>query len=126
MVTDMVSRARLEWQQELFQLRERLLTVCPPFAEDENPFDPGRITAAFTAAAELLEVDLDILKILYKQFDRTVLLHLDEVYAPANQRMKDAGLLPNLTPLSRRAVKSRAQRRANRRRAARHTAADRR
>ena len=104
-VTDMVSRARLEWQQELFQLRERLLTVCPPFAEDANPFDPGRIAAAFTAAAEVFEVDLDILKILYKQFDRTVLLHLDEVYAPANQRMKDAGLLPNLTPLSRRNVK---------------------
>ncbi len=32
LVTDMVSRARLEWQQELFQLRERLLSVCPPFA----------------------------------------------------------------------------------------------
>jgi hypothetical protein len=105
LVTDMVSRARLEWQQELFQLRERLLTLCPPFAEDENPMDPGRFTAAFTAAAEVFDVDLDILKILYKQFDRAVLLHLDEVYTPANQRMKDAGLLPNLTPLSRRAVK---------------------
>ena len=57
------------------------------------------------AAADVFEVDLDILKILYKQFDRTVLLHLDEVYAPANQRLKEAGLLPNLTPLSRRAVK---------------------
>jgi hypothetical protein len=105
LVTDMVSRARLEWQQELFQLRERLLTICPPFAEDQNPFDPGRLTAAFTAATEVFSVDLDIMKILYKQFDRTVLLHLDEVYAPANQRLKEAGLLPNLTPLSRRAVK---------------------
>jgi len=105
LVTDMVSRARLEWQQELFQLRERLLTVCPPFADDENPFDPGRLTAAFTEAANAFEVELDILKILYKQFDRTVLLHLDEVYAPANQRLKDAGLLPNLTPLARRGAK---------------------
>ncbi|MBK9468323.1 MAG: DUF1631 family protein [Gammaproteobacteria bacterium] len=50
----------------------------------------------------MLEVELDILKILYKQFDRTVLLHLDEVYAPANQRLIEARLLPNLTPLSRR------------------------
>lgn len=102
LVTDMVSRARMEWQQELFQLRERLLMVCPPFAEEESPLDPGRITAAFTAAAGVLEVELDILKILYKQFDRAVLLHLDEVYTPANQRLIEARLLPNLTPLSRR------------------------
>jgi len=108
LVTDMVSRARLEWQQELFQLRERLLSVCPPFAEDENPFDPGRLTAAFTEAASAFEVELDILKILYKQFDRTVLLHLDEIYAPANQRLKDAGLLPNLTPLARRGARKQA------------------
>jgi len=107
-VTDMVSKARIEWQQELFQLRERMLQICPPFEEHDSPFDPGRIAAAFARAADAVDVELKILKSLYRQFDRTVLHNIDELYDQANQHLVAAGVLPQLTPLSRRRIKKEA------------------
>jgi hypothetical protein len=105
LVTDMVSRARTVWQQELFQLHERLQVICAPFPDEQDPFDPGRITAAFAAAAENFAVGLDIHQIIYRQFERSVLRNLDDIYERANQRLIDAGVLPELSPLSKRKVK---------------------
>jgi len=106
LVTDMVSKARLEWQQELFQLHERMLGISPiSFEESQNPFDPAQIAVAFVRACDAIEVELPALKLLYKQFDRHVLRNLDEIYLPANQTLLDAGILSNLNPLKRRKTK---------------------
>jgi len=105
LLTDMVSRARQQCQQELFQLHERLLTLCPPFPEEQSPFDPGRIGAAFNGALGVFSVAIEIQKVLFRQFDRAVLQNLDELYERANQRLVAANVLPDLSPLSRRKVK---------------------
>ncbi|MBK6279559.1 MAG: DUF1631 family protein [Gammaproteobacteria bacterium] len=86
----------------------RLLSVCPPSRKTRTPSIRVASPRHSRRRRSAFEVELDILKILYKQFDRTVLLHLDEIYAPANQRLKDAGLLPSLTPLARRGARKQA------------------
>ena len=106
LVTDMVSNARLDFQAELYQLHERMLQITPKrFELHANPFDPGQVTAAFVSACERADIELKILKLLYKQFDRDVLRLIADLYHRANQVLIDAHILPNLSPLSPRKAK---------------------
>lgn len=107
--TDMVARARGEWQDELFEIRERLLVIGKPFAENAGPFDPGTLSDAFITATKALEVDVDILTVLLRQFDRRLLMHLDELLDPVNEHLTGAGVLPDMNPLKRRTRKKAAR-----------------
>lgn len=106
LVTDMVSKARLEWQQELFQLNERLRAIMPrPFEDPDSPLDPRQIASAFATSGETLDLDLKVVKLLYRQFDRMVMRELEDLYHDANQLLIEAGVLPRLSPLARRRIK---------------------
>ncbi len=105
-VTDMVSRSRIEWKAELYQLTERFDRLTKKKVDaDTNPLDPAQIADAFVVASRALDVDLKIMVLVFKQFDRSVLQALDEVLYRSNQLMIENGVLPNLTALSRRNVK---------------------
>ena len=100
-VIDMVSKARLEWQEELFQLKERIQCLAGRSLEDrEIPIDPERIARVFIKACNLVHGEFRLLKLLYKQFDRHVMRKLDDLYAQSNQLLLDGGVLPDLKPLS--------------------------
>jgi hypothetical protein len=100
-VIDMVSNARQEWQDELFQLKERIQSLAGRRLEDrEMPIDPERIARAFINACNLIQADIKILKLLYKQFDRHVMRKLDDLYALSNQLLVEGEVLPDLKPLS--------------------------
>ena len=105
-IIDMVSKARMEWQEELFQLQERIQSIASQsFAEREMPLDPERIARAFIESCNLIQADIKILKLLYKQFDRHVMRQLEELYASANQLLIDDGVLPDLKPLASQSLK---------------------
>jgi len=97
-VTNMVSRVKARCAQPLFALEQRLalLNNGQKLGEDINPFGPQMIAQAFRGALTPCPFPLQIKIILYTLFDTHVMQSLDNIYAALNQRLIDAGILPNL------------------------------
>jgi hypothetical protein len=97
-VTNMVSRVKARCTQPLFALEQRLalLNNGQKIGEDSNPFGPQAIAQAFRDALAPCPFPLQIKTILYMLFDRHVMQSLDSLYGALNQRLIDAGVLPNL------------------------------
>ncbi|MGN0925191.1 DUF1631 domain-containing protein [Ectopseudomonas mendocina] len=98
LVTNMVSRVKARCTQPLFALDQRLalLNNGQKLGEDSNPFGPQAIAQAFRDALAPCPFPLQIKTILYMLFDRHVMQSLDSLYGALNQRLIDAGVLPNL------------------------------
>ncbi|WP_044872159.1 DUF1631 domain-containing protein [Pseudomonas sp. LFM046] len=98
LVTNMVSRVRSRCMQSLFALDQRLavLNGGRKLSDDENPFGPQAVALAFREALEPCPFPMRIKTILYTLFDRHVMQALDGVYEALNQRLVQAGVLPNL------------------------------
>ncbi|NMY53254.1 DUF1631 domain-containing protein [Pseudomonas sp. WS 5011] len=97
-VTNMVSRVKARCAQSLFALEQRLalLNNGQKLGEDINPFGPQMIAQAFRDALTPCPFPLRIKVILYTLFDTHVMQSLDSIYTALNQRLIDAGVLPNL------------------------------
>lgn len=97
-VTNMVSRVKARSTQALFALEQRLalLNNGQKLGEDSNPFGPQAIAQAFREALAPCPFPLQIKTILYMLFDRHVMQSLEGLYGALNQRLIEAGILPNL------------------------------
>ncbi|MFP6850606.1 MAG: DUF1631 domain-containing protein [Pseudomonas sp.] len=97
-VTNMVSRVKARCAQPLFALEQRLalLNNGQKLGEDLNPFGPQMIAQAFRDALAPCPFPLRIKVILYTLFDTHVMQGLDSIYSALNQRLIEAGVLPNL------------------------------
>ena len=97
-VTNMVSRVKARCAQPLFALEQRLalLNNGQKLGEDSNPFGPQMIAQAFRDALAPCPFPLRIKVILYTLFDTHVMQSLDNIYSALNQRLIEAGVLPNL------------------------------
>lgn len=97
-VINMVSRVKARCAQPLFALEQRLalLNNGQKLGEDINPFGPQMIAQGFRDALTPCPFPLRIKLILYTLFDTHVMQSLDSLYAALNQRLIDAGVLPNL------------------------------
>lgn len=97
-VTNMVSRVKARCAQPLFALEQRLalLNNGQKLGEDSNPFGPQMIAQAFRDALAPCPFPLRIKVILYTLFDTHVMQSLDSLYSALNQRLIEAGVLPNL------------------------------
>ena len=97
-VTNMVSRVKARCAEPLFALEQRLavLNNGHKLGEDSNPFGPRAIAQAFREALAPTPFPAQIKTILYMLFDRHVMQSLDRLYEAMNQRLIDAGVLPNL------------------------------
>lgn len=97
-VTNMVNRVKARCTEPLFALDQRLalLNNGQKLGEDSNPFGPQAIAQAFRDALAPCPFPLQIKTILYMLFDRHVMQSLDSLYGALNQRLIDAGVLPNL------------------------------
>ncbi|MGY4533766.1 hypothetical protein ACVW0Y_002899 [Pseudomonas sp. TE3786] len=97
-VTNMVSRVKARCAEPLFALEQRLavLNNGQKLGEDSNPFGPRAIAQAFREALAPTPFPPQIKTILYMLFDRHVMQSLDRLYEAMNQRLIDAGVLPNL------------------------------
>ncbi|MDD0844535.1 DUF1631 domain-containing protein [Pseudomonas sp. Gutcm_11s] len=97
-ITNMVSKVRARSAQTLFLLEQRLalLNNGQKLVEDTNPFGPQALAEAFREALTPHPLPLRIKVILYMLFDRHVMQGLDTLYEMLNQRLINAGILPNL------------------------------
>jgi hypothetical protein len=97
-VTNMVSKVKARSTRSLFALEQRLalLNNGQKLLEDANPFGPQALAEAFREALQPHPLPLRIKIILYMLFDRHVMQGLDTLYEMLNQRLINAGILPNL------------------------------
>lgn len=104
-VTNMVSRVKARSTRTLFALEQRLalLNNGQKLIEDANPFGPQALAEAFRQALAPHPLPLRIKLILYTLFDRHVMQGLDTLYEMLNQRLINAGILPNLKFTAQRA-----------------------
>ncbi|MFT5782444.1 MAG: hypothetical protein ACI9EB_001834 [Pseudomonas sp.] len=98
LVTNMSSRVKARCAQSLFALDQRLalLNNGHKIDEDNNPFGPQAIAQTFRDALATMPFALRIKTILYMLFDQHMMQNLDSLYEALNQRLIDAGVLPNL------------------------------
>ena len=108
-VTNMVSRVKARSTRTLFALEQRLalLNNGQKLLEDANPFGPQALAEAFRLALAPHPLPLRIKLILYTLFDRHVMQGLDTLYEMLNQRLINAGILPNLKFTAQRAPSTR-------------------
>jgi hypothetical protein len=95
-ISNMISRARPQFEDELLAVTERLKLVLKrdSLKADENPLDPQAICHCFHIASELLETDIQVKLIFYKLFERYVINNLGPFYREVNQFLIDKGVLP--------------------------------
>lgn len=97
-VTNMVSKVKARNTGQLFALEQRLalLNNGQKLGEETNPFGPQALADAFHDALAPHPLPLRIKVILYMLFERHVMQGLDTLYEMLNQRLINAGILPNL------------------------------
>ena len=105
LVTNMASRVKARCAQSLFALEQRLalLNNGKKLSEDSNPFGPLAIAQTFRDALTPTPFALRIKTILYMLFDQHMMQNLDSLYEALNQRLIEAGVLPNLKYSAQRA-----------------------
>ncbi|KAF1071851.1 MAG: hypothetical protein GAK45_00388 [Pseudomonas citronellolis] len=98
LVTNMVNQVKAHSAQALFALDQRLalLNHGSKLGEDSNPFGPQAVAQAYHGILQGSSFPLRIKTILYVLFDQQVMRHLAPMYDQLNQRLTDAGILPNL------------------------------
>ena len=103
-ITSMVGRARCEYPTTLLQINTRLSEFLKPIkvGEDNNPLDPEQIVKHFINACDHFEMGLQSRLIFFKQFDRLVLRHYEQILLDTNQILLTAGILPDLRAIIRR------------------------
>ncbi|UCJ16969.1 DUF1631 domain-containing protein [Pseudomonas sp. MM211] len=103
-VTNMASRVQARCAQALFALEQRLalLNNGQPLPEGSNPLAPKTIAQAFLTALGPCGLPLRIKLVLYSLFDKQLMHELDKLYDALNQRLINAGVLPNLKYTSTR------------------------
>ncbi|PAV47636.1 thymidine phosphorylase [Pseudomonas sp. HAR-UPW-AIA-41] len=97
-VTNMTSRVNARCAQPLFGLEQRLALLNNGLKprEEDNPFGPRLIAQAFRESLKNSPFPLSIRLTLYQLFDQYLMSSLDSLFAELNQKLIEAGLLPNL------------------------------
>ncbi len=95
-IDNMISKARPNFEDDLFALTERLkLVLCrKQIDEAVNPFDPKAICDSFHKASDLLDTGIQVKLILYKLFDKFVVNSLGNFYKELNKLFEKKGILP--------------------------------
>jgi hypothetical protein len=95
-ISNMIKRARPQFEDELFAITERLKLVLKrdSLEADDNPLDPQAICDCFHHASELLDTDIQVKLIFYKLFERYVINNLGHFYREVNQQFVEKGVLP--------------------------------
>ncbi|MEM9532342.1 MAG: DUF1631 domain-containing protein [Pseudomonadota bacterium] len=99
-LSEMVAKGENRLSRPLYALNQRLgaaLRITPP--DDElNPLGPAAICRSLREAAPAFEVELPVLLVIYKLFDKHVLEPLEPLYQEINDALATSGVLPQLTP----------------------------
>jgi len=103
-IRKMAFEGRNLYFKQLYELRHRmaLLRKGKKIEEKELPGGPTHIISSFYSAVSMLDLDRAIQVTLYKLFDKHVVSGLGATYDHYNNLLIDAGLFPNLKPISTR------------------------
>ena len=95
-ISNMISRARPRFEDDLFAIGERLKLVLKrkDLVDDENPIDPKAICESFYKASDLLDTHIEAKLIFYKLFERYVINNLGHFYKEVNDLLVEKGVLP--------------------------------
>lgn len=97
-IKNMLSRANINYGQEIYALRQRLALVIGgrKLEEQEVPGGPHELAECFQVAARQLAMEAKVKLIVYLLFDKYVMSRIAPLYEEYNNRLVEAGLLPNL------------------------------
>lgn len=112
----MVNHARNCDIQQYISFTTRLDTLFPNIHIDEtnNPLDPEQIGDSFNEAIRPLGLKAHYLLTIYREFNKAVFHHLEDVLADANDVMIDMGILPKLDIKARNRELQKTKRATNR------------
>ena len=107
-IDNMISKARPNFEDDLFAVVERLKVVLQrsEMDEDTNPFDPKAICQSFHKASDILETDIQVKLIFYKLFDKYVISNLGHFYREVNDFFIKKGVLPEFKASAERLKQS--------------------
>ncbi|WP_163832610.1 DUF1631 domain-containing protein [Spartinivicinus ruber] len=95
MVSKVVNR---DHGMQLMHLTTRIDSLLPQNINDKaNPVGPEKLCKAFVQATKQLDIDIKVKLIVFRLFEKYVLGAVDKVYGEANQLLKEAGVMPQLT-----------------------------
>lgn len=98
-ISNMARRIRqgCEEQLRIFNHRlEYLFEGRRALGEERNPLEPQIIARCFEESLQRLDLDIGTKLIIFKLFERMVLVELGYIITEANQELIDAGILPDL------------------------------
>ncbi|WP_273437449.1 DUF1631 domain-containing protein [Sedimenticola selenatireducens] len=97
-IQSMISKTQSNCYQELYALGKRMAVLRGgrKLAEDDIPACPAHTAISFQQAAEALDVDKQILLIIYFLFGKFVLGDAGSIYKSLNDTLIEAGIFPNL------------------------------
>ncbi len=97
-IAGIVSKVTSAHSLVIMQLTKRLDHICKlqSVTDRANPLGPQKLSMAFVQAAECLDLDIKVMIILLKLFERMVMERLDDLYLQANELMIEAGVMPDL------------------------------
>lgn len=107
-IAGIVSKVTGQFSVPIMQLTERIDTLCDcrTITERLNPLGPERLSAAFVTSIGSLELDIKVLIILLKLFERFVMEELGPIFEQSNKMLIDAGVLPDLKEVHKKSRKS--------------------
>jgi len=92
---DIIAKLRDRHRESLRELETRLLTVVPlDHADDDHPFDPAAIVAAFVHTCRQWQIPLEARLTLYRALEIQLCAVLSDIYDRLNAELESAGLPP--------------------------------
>lgn len=87
-------------RQPLYDLRQRLgvMRGGTKVSREQTPGGPDQLTAAFNQSLNAADAVVSLKKIIFRLFEQSVLQQLSSVYKQYNAILREAGVLPNLSP----------------------------
>jgi hypothetical protein len=97
-VNGMVAKAVVRHHSALYALHQRLAAVMgvKEVDADSNPLGPAAICQALRAVVRHLEAEVTVKLVIFKIFDRHVVVDLDHLYTDVNRVLAEAGVLPHI------------------------------
>ncbi len=93
-----ISKAEVQLRELLLELQLRLdaALATDGAAAVYNPYSPAALATAWATGLRPLLLGNDLLRVIFKQFHDTVLVHLDSAYVSLNKLFIDTGILPDI------------------------------
>ncbi|OUR99200.1 hypothetical protein A9Q81_11530 [Gammaproteobacteria bacterium 42_54_T18] len=94
----LISRAELQFKEQLLELQLRLEAVFPSPSKSplENPYAPSVLCKAFHRSVHDFKFNQAIEKVVFNAFQESLIDHLGKVYKHLNKIFVDEGVLPDV------------------------------